>query len=225
MALECRGVRTALLLLGLWMNTALAAPFAVQVGEVRLALDAPPGFADTQFTGSPRLIDLAHSMTPASNRVLLFALTDRDLQHFMVGDPLELRRSVIAVTPRAMESESLSLETFGAFATESLHGQTASAAPRDLVAYLNAQPAGQANPIAALRSDPEVVSVLLGTRMPPLERDAPPSYLVSSRTLLLLRGKALDLSVFSRYESAADLDWVRTATARWIDELRQLNSR
>jgi hypothetical protein len=225
MALECRGVRTALLLLLLWMNAALAAPFAVRVGEVRLALDAPPGFADTQFTGSPRLIDLAQSMTPASNRILLFALTDGDLQRFMVGDPLELRRSVIAVTPRAMEDESLSLDAFAAFATESLRGETASAPPQNLLAYLDSQPPGRANPIAPLRSDPEVVSVLLGTRMPPVERDAPPSYLVSSRTLLLVRGKALDLSVFTRYESAADLDWVRAATARWVDELRRLNSR
>jgi hypothetical protein len=218
-------VRTALLFLFLWMNTALAAPFAVQVGEVRLALDPPPGFADTQFTGSPRLVDLSQSMTPASNRILLFALTDGDLQRFMVGDPLELRRSVIAVTPRAMESESLSLDAFGVFAKESLHGQTASAAPANVVAYLDSHPPGRANPIAPLRKDPEVVSVLLGTRVPPVERDAPPSYVVSSRTLLLVRGKALDLSVFSRYESPADLDWVRTATARWIDELRRLNSR
>jgi hypothetical protein len=225
--LECRGVRIALALLAaLSFGSALATPFAVQVGDVRLALDAPPGFADTQFTGSPRLIDLAESMTPASNRILLFALEDGDLRRFMVGDSLELRRSVIAVTPRAMERESLSLGAFKAFATESLRSESAVPAPSgDLVAYLDSQPPGRANPIASLRSDPEVVSVLLGTRLPSPRPEAPPRYLVSSHTLLLVRGKALDLSVFSRYESPVDLEWIRAATARWIDELQRLNSR
>ena len=225
MALECRGVRTALLFLSLWISTALAAPFAVQVGDMRLALDAPPGFSDTQFTGSPRLVDLAQSMTPASNRILLFALEDADLRRFMAGDSPELYRSVIAVTPRAMERESLSLGSFKAFAAESLSGETAAKPPADVAAYLDARPHGVASPIARLRSDPEVVSVLLGTRVPAARSDAPPSYLVSSRTLLLIRGKALDVSVFSRFESAADLEWIRAATARWIEELQRLNSR
>jgi hypothetical protein len=207
------------------MNTAFAAPFAVQVGEARLALDAPPGFSDTQFTGSPRLVELAESMTPASNRILLFALEDADLRRFMVGDSVELYRSVIAVTPRAMERESLSLGSFKAFAAESLKGETAATPPADVAAYLDARPQGVANPIARLRSDPEAVSVLVGTRAAAPRPDAPPRYIVSSRTLLLVRGKALDLSVFSRYESAADLDWIRTATGRWIDELQRLNSR
>lgn len=226
MGLECRGVRIALALLAALSSCgALAAPFAVQVGDVRLALDTPPGFSDSQFTGSPRLIDLAESMTPASNRIVLFALEDADLRRFMVGDSLEMRRSVIAVTPRAMERESLSLDTFQAFAAESLRDETAKAPPGNVVAYLDSQPEGRANPIAPLRSDPEVVSVLLGTRQPLPRPDAPPRYLLSSHTLLLVRGKALDLSVFSRYESDADLDWVRTATARWIDQLQRLNAR
>jgi hypothetical protein len=219
-------VRIALALLAaLVAGGAAAAPFAVRVGEVRLALDAPPGFSDTQFTGSPRLVELAESMTPASNRILLFALEDEDLRRFSVGDSLELRRSVIAVTPRAMERESLSLGTFKAFAAESLRGETAAAPKGGLAAYLDSQPPGRANPMGSLRSDPEVVSLLLGTRLPPQRPEAPPRYLLSSRTLMLVRGKVLDLSLFSRYESAADLDWVRTATARWIDELQRLNSR
>ena len=208
------------------MNTALAAPFAVQVGETRVALDAPPGFSDAQFTGSPRLAEIAESMTPASNRILLFALEDADLRRFMTGDSVELRRSALAVTPRAMEREQLSLAAFKAFAAESLRGESAEAAPRgDLLAYLDSRPQGLASPIAPLRSEPELVSALLATRMSAPRPEAPPRYLVSSHTLLLVRGKALDLSVFCRYQGAADLAWLRAATERWIDELRRLNSR
>ena len=206
MALECRGVRTALLFLCLWLNTALAAPFAVRVGEERLALDAPPGFSDTQFTGSPRLVEIAESLTTASNRILLFALEDEDLKRFTVGDPIELRRSVLIVTPRALEQQSLSLGGF-----------------RSYVAA--ARPAGDANPVRVLRNDPEITSVLITARAPPERPNQPERKVVSTRTLLLLRGKPLDISVVSRYDSEADLEWVRAATVRWIDELRRLNAR
>jgi hypothetical protein len=214
------------LLLFLWVNTAFAAPFAVQVGEARLALDAPPGFSDTQFTGSPRLIELAESLTPATNRILLFALEDADLRRFMVGDPIELRRSVLAATPRAMQQERLSLGEFRSYVGAALDPRNAGKLPAgELMKYLDARPEGLANPLGTLRSEPEAASVLLGTRLPPSREDAPRRYLVSSRTLLLLRGKALELSVFSRYESPADLEWLRGASERWIEELRRLNSR
>ena len=42
---------------------------------------------------------------------------------------------------------------------------------------------------------------------------------------VLLRGKGLNLTVFTMYESPADLDWIRNTTLRWIDELQRLNSR
>ena len=49
--------------------------------------------------------------------------------------------------------------------------------------------------------------------------------MLSSNTFMLLRGKALQFVVFSLYDSPADVDWVRSITARWIDDLRRLNSR
>ena len=33
------------------------------------------------------------------------------------------------------------------------------------------------------------------------------------------------LTVHASYESPADLEWIREATLRWIDDLRRLNSR
>jgi len=48
---------------------------------------------------------------------------------------------------------------------------------------------------------------------------------LSSTTLMLLRGKALSLSVFTQYEDPSDLEWIRVTTGRWIEELKRLNSR
>jgi len=203
-----------------------AAPFAVQVGETRIGLDAPPGFADTGFTGSPRLQELAESLTSASNRILLFAISDADLRRFTLGDTPELRRYMIAVTPKGLERERVSPAAFGAFVRDSLAALGSPPAAGDLQKYLDAQPPGKTSLLAELRREPGVVSVLQGTRAPAQRRSSEaPQYALSTTTLMLLRGKALNLSVYTLYENAADLDWVRATTARWVDDIARLNNR
>ena len=203
-----------------------AAPFAVQVGETRIGLDAPPGFADTGFTGSPRLQELAESLTSASNRILLFAISDADLRRFTLGDTPEFRRYMIAVTPKGLERERVSPAAFGAFVRDSLAALGSPPAAADLQKYLDAQPPGKTSLLVELRREPDVVSVLQGTRVPGQRRsNEAPQYALSTTTLMLLRGKALNLSVYTLYENAADLDWVRATTARWVDDIARLNNR
>jgi hypothetical protein len=206
---------------------AWAAPFAVQVGEARVGLDAPPGFSDTSFTGSPRLQELAESLTSASNRILLFAIPDLDLRKFMVGDPPELRRYMIAVTPKNLERERVTPAMFGELAADALRGLgAATPAEKDARVYLDSQPAGRQSLLAEPRRDSGVLSFVQGTRLPPAGRfDEKPLYLLTSTTLILVRGKALNLSVYSAYDSPADLEWIRSITVRWIGELQRLNNR
>lgn len=203
-----------------------AAPFAVQVGEARIGLDAPPGFADTSFTGSPRLQELAESLTSPSNRILLFAISDGDLRRFTLGDPPEFRRYMIAVTPKELERERINAQRFGEVAGAALRelGERAPAG-KSFAEYFDQQPAGKPSVLAELRRDAEVVSVLVGARVPPPPRAQKQQYLLSTMTLMLVRGKVLTLSVFSPYESPADPDWIRGITARWIDELQRFNPR
>ena len=214
-------MRSLFCVLGLWASAAVAAPFAVQVGEARLALDAPAGFSDVQGTGSPRLLELAESITSPSNRILLFALEDGDVRRFSVGDTVELRRYAIAVTPKGMEREWVTPPAFQAFVGDSLRGLGQAAPSADVRGYLDRQPRGRAALIAELRRDPQVVSVLQGARVEAKE----PRYLLSTTTLLLIRGKAVNLAVYTLYDRDADLEWIRAATARWVDDLQRLNSR
>ena len=202
-----------------------AAPFAVQVGEARIGLDAPPGFADTGYTGSPRLQELGESLTSASNRILLFAISDGDLRRFSLGDPLDLRRYMIVVTPRGMERERMTESTFRTYVQESSKGLEPPAPAGDLRKYLDSRPSGEVSLLAELRKDADAAAVLHGVRTQGSGFFAASKYQLSSTTLLLLRGKALSLSVFTQYDDAADLEWLRTTTVRWIDELKRLNSR
>ena len=220
----------ACLFAALSLNTA-AAPFALQVGDTRLALDTPPGFSDTTAIGSPRLRELAEALTSASNRILVFALTDADLRLFTGGDVPDMKRYALAATPRELERERVRQEAFSAFVADSLR-QMGPAAPdaADYRKHLDAQP-GKVALLAELRRDPQAVTLLQGTRLPtpprsnPFADEKPPQYILSTTTLLLLRGKALNLSVYGPYDSPADLEWLRAITARWVDDLQRLNSR
>jgi hypothetical protein len=223
-------VRFLLSLLAAASFSCAAAPFAAQVGDVRIALDAPPGFADTAFTGSPRLQELGESLTSASNRILLFAISDADLRRFMGGDPMEARRYMVVVTPRVLERDRVTPAVFATLVEDTLR-PLGSAAPAgtDLRKYLDARE-GQQPVLAELRREPDAVSVLQGIRFPSPPRqvfadEKPAQYALSTTSLVVLRGKAVSLTVHALYETPADLEWIRSATLRWIDDLKRLNTR
>jgi hypothetical protein len=217
----------AALLASLSCSSALAAPFAVQLGDTRIALDAPPGFADVQATGSPRLLDLAEALTSASNKILLFALEDGDVRRFSVGDSLELRRYVIAVTPRELQTARVTLVAFRGLVADALRDLGPLPDPKaELRPYLDAQPRGRVSLLGELRKEQDVVSVVQGARLPdPPRSKEPPRYLLSSTTLMLIRGKALNVAIYTSHSGPEDVEWLRTVTLRWIEELQRLNNR
>src|SRR5205814_6661822 len=118
-------IRLALAILGFHCLAASAAPVAISLGDVRVGLDTPSGFADSVPTGSPRLQELAEALTSASNRILMFAIPDGDLRRFTVGDAIEAKRYMVAVTPRGLERDRISASAFNTFVNDSLRGQGA----------------------------------------------------------------------------------------------------
>ena len=218
-------VRAAATLLAFaFLNGAFAAPFAVQVGEARIGLDAPPGFADTTFTGSPRLQELAEALTSPANRILVFAISDGDLRKFTFGDPPEFRRYMIAFTPRQLERERVSPQKFSEMAEAALREMGERVPPgTNLGDYFDKQPPGRSSVLGEPRRDAEVLSVVAAMRLQPRSRSQQ-QYALSTNSLILLRGKAVGLFVYGAYESPADLEWIRGITTRWIDILRHLNA-
>jgi hypothetical protein len=224
-------MRFAVSLLVFLSFTASAAPFALQLGDSRVVLDAPAGFADSTFTGSPRLQELAESLTSPSNRILIFAISDGDLRRFTVGDTPDFRRYMLAVTPKGSERERITPDSFQRFVGDALRDFGKPLAGTDFPKHLEEQPPNQLSMLAELRKDQNAVAVLHGLRMPPkkapgmFSRAEPSRFVLSSTSLVLLRGKGLNLTVFTMYESQADLDWIVATTLRWIDDLQRLNSR
>jgi hypothetical protein len=188
----------------------------------------PAGFTDSTPTGSPRLVELAESFTAPSNRILVFALTDGDMRRFNAGDAPELRQYLLVVTPRALEHQRTAVSEFDVSVREVLRSLGNPPPEGDFTKYLETRPPGEATYLGELRREPEFIAILRGVRLPPADTgffsfSKPSQYVLSSTTLLLLRGKSLQLTVVTGYESKADLEWIRAATLRWIDELRRLN--
>ena len=203
----------------------------MQLGDTRIALDAPPGFTDTTTMGSPRLQELAESISSPSNRILLFAISDADLRRFTVGDSPDLRRYMVATTPSALERERAGTASFQRLVDDSMRDLgTLAPQDRDVAEHLLKQQPGAMSYLSELRREASVVSVLQGTRLPPKQQgnifyvpQEKPQFVLSSTTLMVARGKALHLSVYTRYEAPADLAWIRGITLRWIEDLQRLN--
>ncbi len=209
---------------------AAAAPFGVRLGLEKIVLVAPPGFSDTTDLGSPRLKDLGDTLTSASNRVLLFAMSDTDVRRFMNGDQIEMKRYMIVATPKGLERERVGADQFATLVADSLRELGKPVAPSDYVKYLDAQPMGKENLFSELKKEAAIVSVLQGVRLPPLPgatiwESSKPQYLFFTRTLFLVRGKALQVSIFTLFDGPADVDWLTRTTQRWVDELQRLNPR
>lgn len=204
---------------------------SVPLGDSRVVLDAPAGYADTTFLGSPRLQELAESHTSASNRVLMFAITDDDLRRFSGGVTPEFRRYLMVVTQKATERERITPAAFQRMVGDSMRDFRAPPAGVDVVKHLEKQPVGVPSALAELRKDAAVLSVLQGTRLQPtvipgfFSNSERQNYLLSSSTLMLVRGKVINLAVFTVYDSPADAERVRTLTLRWTEDLQRLNSR
>lgn len=206
-----------------------AAPFGILLGTDRIVLDTPAGFSDTAAFGSPRLTELAENLTEASSRVLVFALADSDVRKFGAGDGLELRRYLLAVTPRAKERERINGAQFDKLVEEvERNFDPAFKSPEDYRIYMQGLPPAQAHLLQKLRRDPQMISLLYGTMVPQpranfWQEQKPPVFKLSTTTLALIGGRALYVSVFSTYESPADVFWIRAITETWVEELRRLN--
>lgn len=205
---------------------AAAAPFGVQLGLDKLVLDTPAGFSDAAAYGSPRLTEIAEMLSDASNRVLVFALSDADMRRFSAGDALELRRYLLAVTPRATERERMTPAQLATLLQEAARNLGAAPArDSDYMKYLQGRPPEQAHLLAELRRDPQVLSVLQGTMIPQQARwsTPPPLFKISSMTIALVGGKAVYLSAFSSFDGPADIAWIKTISERWLEDLQRLN--
>lgn len=209
-------------------SAAGAAPFSVQLGSDRVTLDTPPGFSETAAYGSPRLTEIAENLAEASSRVLAFALSDADARRFSVGDSLQLRNYLLAVTPRSKERERMDAAQYATLVEES--GRNLGIPPQgvtDFKKYLEGRPPGQPHLLADFRRDAQVITLLYGTMIPQPQAwwaaDKPPLFKISTLTLMNIGGHAVYLYAFSGYDTPGDVNWIKAISETWTEQLQRLN--
>jgi hypothetical protein len=222
-------VRIFTCLLAAFALNCSAAPTLATIGTERLVLDSPPGFSDSLQLSSPRLQELAEALAGPSNRVLLFALTDADLRAFMQGDPPAFRRYMVVATPTRLEPQRMDAALFAATVAEAVRAMGKPVPPDDYIRHLDAQPEGNPSLLAELRREPDVASLLQGAKVivrpATFFKDEESRYLISTQTLVLLRGKMVHLIISSHWAGRPDYDWILSTTERWVEELKRLNRR
>lgn len=212
-----------------WTCIAGAVPFVVQLGSDRLVLDTPAGFADTLGLGSPRLSELGESVAGASVRVLAFGITDADMRRFMTGETPEYKRYVVAGTAREFERLRATQDDFKQFVADALRGLgEAPPAGSDLRKLLAAAPESKPILLEFLRRDDAVASYIQGTRLPGAKRswsdwDVQPVYVLVSTSLVMVRGRPLNLSITISLEEPGDIEWLEVNTRRWLEQIQRLN--
>jgi hypothetical protein len=203
-----------------------AAPVTFSVGGERLVVDTVPGISDVMPLASPRLIELAESLTSASSRIILFGLTDADIRRFMQGDKTDLKRYVLMTTPIYLERERVSPAQFKVLIDDAQRDSGMAPDVADYRKYLDEKGRSSVVALAQLARTDTMYSVLVGARLPEEGLSgwwSKPQYMLSTNTFLLVRNKALSLSVFSSYDGPADVEWIRYVTDRWVQNIIQLN--
>jgi len=185
--------------------------------------DAPASFADTGFTGSRacRARRIAHLGVEPHPCCLQFptptCAASRSRRSRVQA--LHDRRDPEGAGARARQPRALGV----LFA---IRWRRSRPARRGGGAKYLVQPPGKTSLLAELRRSPTWSRCCRAPRAPAQRRSSEAPSTLSTATLMLLRGKALNLSVYTLYESAADLDWVaRDPPRAWIDEIARPNNR
>ena len=94
------------------IQLALSASSVVDtVGGVPITVPAPPGFTDPSSI-SKDLRNGAEAMTPPSNRLLAFFISEPDIKRVASGKSVALDRYFMAQTARKFETTNVSVQDF-----------------------------------------------------------------------------------------------------------------
>jgi hypothetical protein len=211
-----------------------------RVGSTSVSLPTPPGF--TEASGpAPGFRRLGETMTPPTNRLLAVFLSDGDIVRAAAGKPPELIRYFMVQTLRHTEGMVLTPADFAQVRDllrtqykELLHrakpgfqgeldrmagefGKQAGAS--DLSLKL-----GEMTALEVFDDRPQSISLLALTKYvvhaAGKTEEAP---VAMSMTTAILKGKVVYLYAYSRYRSAADIEWVRSEMSAWSARVQGAN--
>jgi hypothetical protein len=213
---------------------------AANVGATRLELPVPDGFVDPSTT-VPALKTLGERLTPNTNRLLAIFVAEADAKLAARNEPPPLKRYFMVQTWRQMETAKMSIADFDQVKSlmrqqyQSLLAEHSAAAQShlDTAARTIGQEAGidklslKLGELQGLEIFDERASSISLLAMSLMSVQANDKTLqrpmAMGITTARIKGKLIYFYAYSVYESAQDLDWIRTVTKDWLPKAASAN--
>lgn len=232
--------RCLILLLATWA-LAFWAPVAhaqtdtltTPIERTLVQLPVPAGFADPSRE-LPQIRQLGERMTPASNRLLAIFMSQADINSALAGQQPAMARYFMAQTLRQTESSQISEADFAQVKTllrqqyqslltelgpkvQNELDRAAREMGRDLGQDLLVLKAGELKGLEVFDERAASISLLAATKYRVQVGDSVSEVpMAMGITTAVIRGKLVYFYAYSVFQSAADLDWVRSVTRAWL---------
>lgn len=222
------------------IGTAHADDATAYVGATRVALPVPAGFVEPSIV-APGFRTMGEQMTARTNRLLALFVAEDDLRAAAERRAPEMRRYFMVQTLRAAEGQRIGAADFGeakkllreqyqqmlTALRPAIQGQIDQASQR-----LGAQVGidgfglklGELRALEVFDEQPQSISLLAMSLLSVAAGDRTLEVPVAmGTTTLVVKDKLLYFFAYARYESDADLEWLRQATREWLPRVAQVN--
>jgi len=230
-----------LLLMVLQAHRAIAGTqsVTVDVGGQSVYVPAPAGFHEISRL-SPETRKLAETFTPPDNRLLAVFVSESDLGRIMKGETPKAERYMFLQVYRRLENSGISGTQFSQLVGQVKQQQdTILEKAKDEVGPLVDKASGKFADDYGISLKLKIGDLVpLGFFMEKsdaagfasfgkIQGDADgqqlDSLLVSGISYVRVKGKLLYAYVYGKYETPKDLDWVRTTSTNWVDQILAAN--
>lgn len=230
----------ALLLALAWAGAVHAEETTAYVGDTRVALPVPAGFVEPSIV-APGFRTMGEQMTARSNRLLALFIAEDDLRAATERRAPAMRRYFMVQTLRAAEGQRIGTADFGqakkllreqyqqmlTSLQPAIQGQLDQASQRvgeqtGLDKF--ALKLGELRALEVFDEQPQSISLLAMSLLSVSAGDKTVEVPVAmGTTTLVVKDKLVYFFAYARYESDADLEWLRQATREWLPKVAQVN--
>jgi hypothetical protein len=237
---RCAALLLAVAALGAGGVRAEEPPATSFVGDTRIVLPVPAGFVEPSIV-APGFRTLGEQMTARSNRLLALFVAEEDLRATAERRPPAMLRYFMVQTLRAAEAERVGAADFALAKTllREQYQQMLSRLQPDIQGQLDrasqrvgeqagldkfALKLGELRALEVFDEQPQSISLLalslLSVSAGEQTRQVP---IAMGTTTLVVKDKLVYFFAYARYESDADLEWLRQVTRDWLPKVVQLN--
>ncbi len=196
----------------------------LKVGKASVVLPPPAGFEEVSRT-APQLAQMGRQMTAQSNRFVALYMPAGFVERLQRGEMADLNRYMSVQTIRATEKMvyegSAIAELFSTVRREMTTSLTTQNFDQGGVAVQRQGAAG-----AIFDETPYSISAIHTVNFnATVGGENRAGQMVTATTFAIIKGKVLNIVVFTPYTSPRDLQWAKDTTTAWVRDIAQVNER